>query len=297
MANILVTGGSGLIGKALIPKLQQAGHSVSILSRSPKEIEGIAVYVWNIATQEIDAAAFENLDYIIHLAGAGVADKRWTAVRKQEIIDSRVQSTELLLHTIQKHKVKLKRFIAASAIGYYGAVSTDHEFLETDKPADDFLGTVCRLWEDSVLQFAAAGIPITILRTGIVLSEKGGTLAKMTTPVVTPIGNGKQSMPWIHIDDMCKLYLEAVHGKLNGIFNAVAPEQPSNKNFSKSLASSFKKPFFGLGVPRLLLQLVFGEMSVILFTGSKISVQKLLDTGYKFEFAKLNEALAELSKK
>ena len=186
MANILITGGSGLIGKELIPKLLERNHSVSILSRSPKEIENVEAFIWDVNSGKIDDNAFKDIDYIIHLAGAGVADKRWTEKRKKEIIDSRVKSTELLLQKIKELQINLKGFISASAIGYYGAITSEKEFKEDDNPHNDFLGTVCRLWEESILGFKEVGIPTTILRTGIVLSNNGGALLKMKTPEEQP---------------------------------------------------------------------------------------------------------------
>lgn len=297
MAKILVTGGTGLIGKTLIPKLIEKEHKVSILSRTLKEIENVDVFKWNIASGEIDHKAFQNLDYIIHLAGAGVADKRWTDKRKKEIIDSRVNSTKLLLQKVKEYDIKLKGFISASAIGYYGAISSDQEFKETNKPHNDFLGTVCRLWEEGVLQFNQIGIPTTIFRTGIVLSNNGGALGKMKTPIITPIGSGKQWVPWIHIEDMCKMYLEAVDQKLIGTFNAVAPEHQTNEAFSKKLAKSLNRLFLPVGVPRFMLKLLFGELSVILLNGSRISSDKLVKHKYEFVFPELKAALKNLTQK
>lgn len=295
MAKILVTGGSGLIGQALIPQLIKENHQVSILSRSHQNIPNVKVYQWNVKDETVENEAFKNLDYIIHLAGAGIADKRWTEARKKEIIDSRVKSTELLFKKIQEHQVLLKGFIAASAIGYYGAVSSDKEFTEEDGAHDDFLGTVCKLWEDALHLFKNVGIPTTILRTGIVLSNEGGALEKMKTPIISPLGSGKQYMPWIHIEDMSSLYIQALKGELEGTFNAVAPDYQTNYTFSKELAKSLGRPFLPLGVPGFLLKIVFGELAIILLTGSKISAQKLEKSGYKFKHPNLKSALQELA--
>ena len=294
MANILITGGSGLIGKTLISKLLKENHSVSILSRSSKKIKNVATYLWNINSEEIDDNAFNNIDFIIHLAGAGIADIRWTQKRKQEIIDSRVKSTQLLYKKVKENQVQLKGFISSSAIGYYGAVTSDKEFTETDDFATDFLGTVCHLWEKSILQFKKADIQTTIFRTGIVLSNNGGALAKMKTPVVTPIDSGKQWMPWIHIDDLCQMYLDAVNGKLNGIYNAVAPEHITNYSFSKLFAKSIKRLFLRFGPPSFLLRMLFGELSIILLTGSKISSKRILDAGFKFKYPNLESAFRQI---
>lgn len=295
MANILITGGSGLIGKSLIPKLIAKGHSVSLFSRSEQRINQIQTFLWDVKKGTIDKKAFKNIDFIIHLAGAGIADKRWTEKRKKEIIDSRVNSTELLFKKVNDYNIPLKGFISASAIGYYGAITSEKEFEESDPPANDFLGTVCQLWEQSALKFEDIGIPTTILRTGIVLSQNGGALAKMKTPIITPIGSGNQFMPWIHIDDMCQLYIEAISGNLKGIYNAVAPQYQTNASFSKSLAKSLKRVYIPIGVPSFVLKLVFGELAIILTTGSKISAQKLLNSGYVFRFPTLKEAVNQLT--
>lgn len=296
MAKILISGGSGLIGKALIKKLVNNNHEVSTLSRNSNSIENTKVFIWDTINGKIDERAFENIDYIIHLAGAGIADKRWTKERKEEIIDSRVVSTQLLLSYVKKLKTPLKGFISASAVGYYGAITSENTFTENDSAGKDFLGTVCKLWEDSILEFKKLGVPITILRTGIVLSNNGGALEKMKTPVITPIGSGKQIMPWIHIEDLCQLYLDAVNKKIVGIYNAVAPDYHTNKSFSKTLAKSFHRIFIPFGAPSILFKIIFGELAVILLTGSKISSKKLIESGFKFQFPNLENALLHLAK-
>lgn len=294
MDTILITGGTGLIGEKLQDSLSKQGYKIHVLTRSPKTENE---FKWDITNHFIDEKAFENVTIIIHLAGAGIADERWTVNRKKVILNSRVDSTNLLFEYTKKLSIKLKRFIAASAIGYYGSVTTDKIFTETDNAATDFLGTVCKKWEASSLQFEKLDIPVTIFRTGIVLSKEEGALAKMIQPIITPLGLGKQFMPWIHIEDMCNLYVESVKGSLTGIFNAVAPEYHTNTEFSKILASKYKRPFVKIGVPEFVLKLAFGEMATILLEGSRISSKKLLDNKYQFLFPKLENALDNLSKK
>ena len=240
MITILITGGTGLVGKFLQEKLISKKYTVHILSRSPKKENE---FYWNIATNEIDERAFLNVDYIIHLAGAGIADKRWTTKRKQEIIDSRTKSTELLFNTVKKLKTPLKGFIAASAIGYYGAVTSKNTFKELDKPANDFISNVCQQWEQTSLRFKTLHIPTTILRTGIVLSKNGGALSKMNTPIaINPIASGKQYIPWIHIRDLTNLFIKAIEdNKFTGVYNAVAPEHQTSASFSKTLAKKTNK--------------------------------------------------------
>ena len=291
MAKILITGGTGLVGKRLTELLIDKKHEVVILSRSPKNKNE---FKWDISTNYVDKKSLINTDYIIHLAGAGIADKRWTAERKKIIIDSRVKSANLLFNKISELNIHLKGFISASGIGYYGAITIDTIFEETAKVGNDFLGDVCQKWENAAHQFSTKEIPVTILRTGIVLADKGGALEKMKTPIITPLGSGKQFLPWIHIDDLCNLYLKAIDDNLTGIFNAVAPEHHTSKTFSKELAKSIKRPYLGIGVPRFLLKLMFGEMAIILLEGSRISTKKIEKNGYSFRFKTLKKALNNL---
>jgi uncharacterized protein (TIGR01777 family) len=293
MSKILITGGTGLVGSRLTEMLIDKNHEVVILSRNPKKKNQ---FKWDISKNYIDIKALENTDYIIHLAGAGIADERWTDKRKKVIIDSRVQSTNLLFNTVKENKLKIKGFISASGIGYYGAITSQTIFKETAAVGNDFLGEVCKKWESSGLQFEALQIPVTILRTGIVLSKKGGALAKMKTPVISPLSTGKQYLPWIHIDDLCEMYIKAVDEDLTGIFNAVAPEHHTSVSFSKALAKSIKRPYIGIGVPSFILKILFGEMAIILLEGSRISPSKIEELNFNFKYLTLKKALKNLSK-
>ena len=273
-------------------KLSDKGYIVRILTRTQKKENDFS---WDIANNFIDEKAFENLDYVIHLAGAGIAEKRWTPKRKEEIITSRTKSTELVFNKIQELKVPLRGFISASAVGYYGAKTTDKIFTETDLPANDFLGNVCQLWEKSVLEFDEIEIPTTIFRLGIVLSKKGGALEKMKTPIITPIANGKQYIPWIDINDLTNMFIFAIENNVTGIFNAVAPEQQTSYSFSRLLAKKTKRLFVPIGVPTFLLKLIFGKMSIILTTGSRVSSDKINNTGFQFIHKKLESSLNNLT--
>ncbi len=295
MEKVLITGGSGLIGRRLSFLLKSRGYEVRILSRSNNPKNNYKTFVWNVSEQYINDSAFEGLNHIIHLAGAGIADKRWSEKRKKEIIASRVASTNLLYNTVKRLKTPLNSFISASATGYYGAVTSETIFEEKDKPAKDFLGKVCSLWEDSIFQFNEIKIRTVALRTGIVLSKDGGALKKMKTPIITSLGNGKQYMPWIHIDDLCELYIKAIEDEqFKGAFNAVSPEHISNLSFSKKISKIFNYPFLALGAPSLILQIVFGEMSTIILNGSRISANKIKQAGFKFKFENLEKALKNL---
>ncbi|MDT7832864.1 TIGR01777 family oxidoreductase [Flavobacteriaceae bacterium S356] len=292
MAKVLLTGGTGLIGTQLSSLLKRKGYEVSILTRTPKKEDE---YAWDVHNNYIDDKALDDIGYVIHLAGAGIADKKWTSERKQEIIDSRVKSAELLLRKVKALNTPLKAFISSSGIGYYGAVTTEKIFKENDPSYDDYISEVCQLWEKAAFVFKVEGIRTVALRTGVVLSKDGGALSKMKTPIISPIGSGKQYLPWIHIDDLCEMYLKAIEdAEMSGVFNAVAPEHHTSTSFSKTLAKNYKKPFILLGVPAFLLKLIFGELSVILLKGSRVSSEKIESKGFTFRFPTLQNALKNL---
>lgn len=292
MKKVLITGGTGLVGRHLVKKLQAQGMEVAVLSRNPT---ASYEYKWDIAKEYIDEKALENVTSIVHLAGAGIADKRWSTKRKQEIITSRVASIQLLFKKVNEYKVCLESFISASGIGFYGAITSSKIFTEVDSSANDFLGTVCRLWEQAVTKFQSEHCRTVILRTGVVLAKDGGALVKMKTPVISPISAGKQYMPWIHIDDLCELYLKAiVDEKMEGVYNAVAPEHQTNTSFSKAFAKSLKRAFVPIGVPAFLLRLIFGEMAIILLKGSRVSSEKIKKAGFQFRFHTLKSAFGDL---
>lgn len=291
MSRILITGGTGLVGKRLTEMLIKLNHEVLILSRNPKNDNE---FKWDVSKNYIDNKALSNIDYIIHLAGAGIADKRWSSKRKKIIINSRVNTANLLFQKIKENNINLKGFISASGIGYYGAITSDIIFKEKDKVGQDFLAEVCQKWENAALQFEKLKIPVTIFRTGIVLSKTGGALEKMKTPVISPLGSGKQFLPWIHIDDLCEMYIRSIDNDLIGIFNAVAPEHHNSRTFSKALAKSISRPYIGICVPSITLKLLFGELAIILLEGSRISAKKIEKNGYSFRFKTLQKAFDNL---
>ncbi|KOY50802.1 TIGR01777 family oxidoreductase [Polaribacter dokdonensis] len=294
MAKILITGGTGLVGSRLTELLINKKHEVNILTRTP---DGSNEYKWDLSKKSIDTEAFKNVDYIIHLAGAGIADERWSDQRKKVIIDSRVKSANLLFSKAKELNIPLKGFISASGSGYYGAITTSKIFEETDAAGKDFLGEVCEKWEAAALQFKSLNIPVSILRTGIVLSKTGGALEKMKTPVIAALGSGKQYMPWIHIDDLCEMYLHQIEENLEGIYNAVAPEHKTSTDFSKELAKSISRPYVGINVPSFMLKLVFGDMAKILLEGSRISSKKIEKQNFTFRYPILSDGLINLFKK
>lgn len=299
METVLITGGTGLVGKHLSNKLQEKGYSVSFLSRTRQKTLSIKTFEWNYQKQTIDNGVFNNVDYIIHLAGANIGEKRWTNSRKQLIIDSRVKTGQLIFDRIKEQKKSLKAFISASAIGYYGTITTDKIFKETDLSANDFLGNTCNQWEKIADKFEEIGIRTIKIRTGVILTEKKGALSKMITPVKmgigSAIGTGKQYLPWIHIDDLCGIYIKAIEDKtMEGSFNAVAPDYRTNKNFTKILATVLNKPFWFPNIPAFTMKIIFGEMSSILLKGSRVSSDLIMSKGYNFIFPNLKDALIDL---
>lgn len=300
MANILVTGGTGLIGKQLCNLLKQKGHTVSILSRSKNTSS--SSYYWDITKNYIEPKAIKETDYIIHLAGAGIVDKRWSKSRKKVLISSRVDSTYLLFNKVKELNPNLKGFISASGIGYYGAITSDKIFNEDDKPENDFISDICVVWEKTVNQFNSIGIRTVIFRTGIVLTKEGGALEKITKPIKlgfgAAIGSGKQYMPWIHMDDLCFMYIEAIENHdIKGIYNAVSPEHTTNKLFTKSIAEVLNKPIWLPNIPSFILKIILGKMAIILLEGSRVSSKKITTTGFKFNYPTLKTALKNLFEK
>ena len=299
MDTVLISGGTGLIGRNLAARLKEKGYNAAFLSRNFKPTAGFPAYHWDPDKSEIDSAAISDADYIIHLAGANIGEKRWTKERRKLILESRIRSGDLLLRSLSGNSNKLKAFISASAVGYYGAVTSDKIFCEEDPPCDDFLGETCRKWEQSADRFEQIGIRTVKIRTGVVLSRHGGALAKMAVPVRmgfgSALGNGKQYIPWIHIEDLCNIYIKALEdSKIEGAYNAVAPDHRTNKDFTRSLAFSMRKPFWFPHIPAIVLKAIFGEMSAVLLKGSRVSSGKIMSAGFSFKFPDLENALNDL---
>jgi uncharacterized protein (TIGR01777 family) len=299
METVLITGGSGLVGSHLSWKLAEKGYSVKILTRKKKSGTSLSYYSWNPERNEIESEALIPADYIIHLAGENIGEKRWTKRRKRELEDSRIKTAELILEKIKENRKKPKAFISASGTGYYGAVTTDKVFYENDNNSEDFTGQLCRRWENAADRFDELGIRTIKLRTGVVLARKGGALGRIALPTrlgfALAIGSGKQYMPWIHIDDLCGIYLKIIDDQaISGIFNAVAPEQCTNREFVMTVAKVLNKPFCKLNIPSTLMKTIYGEMADILLEGSRVSPDKIIKAGYVFHFPVLETALIDL---
>jgi uncharacterized protein (TIGR01777 family) len=307
MATVLITGGTGMIGRALTKALLERNYSVIILSRSmpgeQRPTNNLSYAQWDINKQTIDKEAIAKADYIIHLAGAGVADKRWTKKRKQEIIDSRVKSGELLVKELKENTNHVKAVISSTAIGWYGPdpiIPNIHPFTEEAAANNDFLGQTCEQWEQSLGPIAKLNKRLVKLRIGIVLSNEGGALVEFKKPlrfgVATILGNGKQVISWIHIDDAVRLFIAAVENEnMNGIYNAVAPNPVSNKELMLQLAKIEKgKLFIPVHVPAFVLKLVLGELSIEVLKSATVSSAKVHLSGFTFLFPSIDAALSDL---
>jgi len=300
MSTVLITGGTGLIGTAITKELLNKGYSVIILSRSFQkysETSRLSYARWNIDDQFIDTNAILKADHIIHLAGAGVADKRWTSKRKKEIVESRTKSSELLVKVLRENANNVKTVISASAIGWYGPdVHPSRAFVETDPASEDFLGTTCKQWQESVEPAASLGKRVVILRTGIVLAKEDGALKEFKRPLrfgfATILGNGKQVISWMHIEDLVRLYIYAIeHEKMNGVYNAVSPYPVTNKNFVLQMARFIRgKYFIPIYVPSFALKIALGEMSVEVLKSATVSCEKIKKEGYIFLYPSLQSA-------
>jgi len=300
MATVLITGGSGLIGTALTAALLAQDHEVRHLSRAHKRAGPFRTFLWDIDSGTMDGEALFEVDHIIHLAGAGIADKRWTAPRVHELIRSRTESARLLLRTARDQNVHVKSFISAAGINFYGSITTDHLFVENDAAAKDTIGTISRVWEEAVDEWSPY-TRVAKLRTPVVLSPSGGALQKLVAPVrwgaAAALGSGKQWMPWIHVEDLVRIYVEAIaNDRFVGAYNVNTGADVTNDEFMRTAARVLGRPFFLPNVPGFLLKAALGELSSVLLEGSRASNKKLLDTGFTFRYPTLEGALRALLK-
>jgi uncharacterized protein len=295
---VLITGGSGLLGSALTNKLLKENIEVVHLTRSKSSKHDVKNYEWNWEAKEIDEKSITNVTHIVHLAGAGIADKPWTTDRKKVIIKSRVLTARLLQNKIEKNKTKLKAFISASGIGYYGARINEYIYTEKDKAHNDFIGNCCYQWENAADQFKPI-CRVAKIRLGVVLDKNEGALPKLSKFIKkglgSPIGTGQQYMPWIHIDDAVNVFYNAlIDDNYNGTYNAVASEHISNKELTKEIAKSINKKIRIPNVPSLIIKLIYGELSKTILLGVKVSNDKIKNKGFKFKYDKIADALKKI---
>jgi uncharacterized protein len=304
MATITISGGTGMIGTALSRLLIDNGHDVIILSRSPKqEADRLSYAAWNIEKGTIDEKAISNADYIVHLAGADVGEKRWTEKRKKEIVESRTKTGELIVSSLEKIPNNVKAVISASAIGWYGRdplVPNPKPFTENAPAAKGFLGETCKKWEESIAGAERLGKRLVYIRTAIVFSSEDGALKRFQLPikfgVAGILGSGKQAISWIHINDISRIYMKAIEDdRLSGPYNAAAPQIVSNKELTMELAKKMKgKAFVPIHVPEFALRIGLGELSIEVLKSCTVSSQKITDAGYSFSFPTLQAALNDL---
>jgi uncharacterized protein (TIGR01777 family) len=301
---VLVAGGTGTIGKSLVPQLIKAGYRVVLLTRKkllPADTEQCCYRYWNPNGEAMDPTLLEGVHTIINLAGSGVMDQRWTSAFKTEILQSRVRAAEWLIAGLKKHTHRVQTWINASAIGWYGPDREPHQpFVETDAPYPDFLGNTCVAWENSTSTVESMGIRVAKLRIGIVLSPDGGAFAEFVKPLrfrVAPIlGAGSQMISWIHVQDLSRIVIHLMeHENLNGIFNAVAPHPVTNQQLMLKLANRlYGKVFIPVKVPAFVLKIMLGESSIEILKSTTVSADKILKSGFEFQFQKLEAAIPSL---
>ena len=295
--NILITGGTGLLGKEITRVLLAKHYQVGILTRSKKGMSGIKEFTWSVEDNRIDPEAIPWADYIINLAGENVG-QRWTEKTKQKILQSRLTSARILADELANQTHHVKGLLTASAVGYYGANSGDTLVNESGEKGEGFLADVVDQWEKAIDIAAPYVDRLVKLRIGIVLTAQGGALAKMTLPIKysigSPLGDGKQWMSWIDVADLANMFLFAIDQPIDGVYNAVAPEPVTNASLTKAIARQLNKPLFMPNVPAFVLKIMLGEMSSMVLGGNKASSVAIQQEGFKFEFAKLEDSLQHL---
>jgi uncharacterized protein (TIGR01777 family) len=291
---VLITGANGMVAKKLSQILEKK-YTLRFLTRT-KRAENH--FEWDIEKKYIDDKAVQNVSHVIHLAGAGVADKKWTAQRKEEIISSRVASAELILESLKKQDLKVKSFISASGIAYYGTETTNTIYKENSPLGEGFLSHVCELWESVADKFEKSGVAQRVIkfRIGVVVAKDSEAIKKTVQPINfhlgTVLGSGNQFMPWIHLDDLVQLFVFAIENQeIKGAYNAVAPEHISNEEFTFAIAKALKKTVVPFFVPSFLLKIAFGELSQMILEGSRASSEKIKNAGFVFSYSNLEMAL------
>ncbi|MBF4467003.1 TIGR01777 family oxidoreductase [Flavobacterium sp. LC2016-12] len=296
--NVLLTGGTGFIGKHLTDVLIENGFTVSILSRSiRKNTPAITYYKWNLKDNFIEKDAILNADYIIHLAGEGIVEKRWTKKRKKAILESRVKPIELIFSILKENNKTLDAFISASAVGIYGAITSQEICTEKTPPANDFLGITCQQWEQAADQITLLGIRTVKIRTGIVLGKDEGFLKKIMPSFKAGfgaiLGSGKQYLPWIHVEDLCQIYLKAiVDTEMQGAYNATITDNTTNATLSRILAHLYGYAIWLPNIPEFLIKLGLGKMSIAVLEGQRISSEKIKKAGFEFQYNDIEATLS-----
>lgn len=291
---ILITGGTGFIGKALGPLLASQGHQLILWTRQlkPNLPEGVTDYV-----NQLSELAPDSIEAVINLAGAGIADKRWSEERKQLLISSRVKTTEQLVDWIEAQETRPEVLVSASAVGYYGEQG-NQEVTEQTQAVAGFTHDLCAQWEAAALAAEKLGVRVCLVRTGVVLGKGGGSLAKMLPAFRLGaggrLGSGQHWFPWIHLEDMAKVYAWLIKNEqAKGVFNASAPNPVTNTEFTKALGKALNRPTI-FPMPEAVLKVLFGEMAELLLVSAKMLPQRLIEEGFEFSYSEIDQALAAI---
>lgn len=296
MAVYLIAGGSGHIGRALTRRLISLGHEVRVLGRTRRGLVGAKEFVWAPEKSRVEVEAFLNADFVINLAGAGIADKKWTLEYRKILVDSRLNSTKMVVNQM-KHLCPEAYLLSASAVGYYGPCG--NEWVEESRPpSNTFMAKLCAEWENEANQFTEFGGSTGILRIGVVLDVKSGALPKLAAPCRlgfgAALGSGMQMIPWIHQSDLVSMMIFACENRLKGTYNATAPHPINNQEMTAAISKSLNRPFFLPHVPAFLLRMVLGEMSAVVLEGQRCASGKIEKAGFKYKFNTIEEALKDL---
>ena len=297
---VLITGATGLIGQEIVKQCHEKDIKVNYLTTSKSKIvleENYKGFYWNPKKKEIDANCFKGVEAIIHLAGATVS-KRWTPSYKKVILNSRIETTQLLINNLKGEKHAIKHIVSASAIGVYPDSLTNYYDQNHDEVSTSFLGHVVEVWEQAVDEFAKLNISVSKIRIGLVLSDNGGALQEMVKPIKlgmgAPFGSGKQWQSWIHIQDLANMFLYVVEHHLSGVYNGVGPNPVSNTELTKSIAHVLDRPLFLPNIPKFMMKAVLGEMHILLFESHRVSSKKIEDKGFYYKYNALEPALVDL---
>jgi hypothetical protein len=298
MAKVLITGGTGLVGMALSKVLYDKGVGVHHLSRASNGHETYPTFTWDISKGEIDKAALDGVDRIIHLAGAPIANEKWSDERKKLILDSRVKSAELLLNACKSEGIQLKQFVSASAIGWYPLELSEVVHNEESPAGKGYLAEVCQSWEEAADQFDEISDRVTKLRIGLILTKNVGALSQIVRPINfylgAGLGTGKQYMSWIHLNDVVRMFDHVLTKRLSGVYNAVGPEPTNNQEFMQTVADVVDKPILLPNIPEFVIRILFGPAADMVLRGVPLSSAKICATGFQFEYPTLNSSLFDI---
>jgi hypothetical protein len=300
--NILIAGGSGLVGQSLSKYLVDKGYNVNWLSRHVNKVrpmQGVKVFKWDTDNHFIDLKAIENVSVIVNLAGQSIVGQKWTERYKEKIVKSRINSSLTILKGLEESGREIDVFIGASAVGYYGMRIADYYFTEVDKPGNDFLADTCVKWEKSYEKFYQYSKHVSVLRLGLILSQNGGFYPQITKSFKYGFGvslaPGKQIMPCVHVEDVVRaIYFLIQNSDKNSTYNLVSDIQPTYDELINQVASTFQKPMLPFRLPEWFLKLILGEQYKMLTTGVHVSNGKIKQVGFKFKYNNLNNAIQNL---